>query len=87
MDWRTAFKAPANRMFPHGLENRYPSLGGSRVQIPPPPLDQAENRITWRFSALRRAQRRRFANRSRPLETAWGWPSRARNWTALALKC
>src|SRR4051812_29673795 len=21
-----------------GLENRYPSLGGSRVQIPPPPL-------------------------------------------------
>src|SRR5262249_35879585 len=22
-----------------GLENRYPSLGGSRVQIPPPPLD------------------------------------------------
>ena len=24
-----------------GLENRYPSLGGSRVQIPPPPLDQA----------------------------------------------
>src|SRR6266545_2197337 len=25
-----------------GLENRYPSLGGSRVQIPPPPLHQAE---------------------------------------------
>src|SRR3954466_7910497 len=23
-----------------GLENRYPSLGGSRVQIPPPPLDR-----------------------------------------------
>src|SRR6184192_1606992 len=27
-----------------GLENRYPSLGGSRVQIPPPPLHQAESR-------------------------------------------
>src|SRR3954451_23818834 len=25
-----------------GLENRYPSLGGSRVQIPPPPLNRAE---------------------------------------------
>src|SRR5438876_4283922 len=24
-----------------GLENRYPSLGGSRVQIPPPPLEQS----------------------------------------------
>jgi hypothetical protein len=24
-----------------GLENRYPSLGGSRVRIPPPPLNQA----------------------------------------------
>ena len=24
------------------LENRYPSLGGSRVQIPPPPLEPAE---------------------------------------------
>src|SRR5436305_1088744 len=23
-----------------GLENRYPSLGGSRVQIPPPPLPE-----------------------------------------------
>ena len=23
-----------------GLENRYPSLGGSRVRIPPPPLNQ-----------------------------------------------
>src|SRR5881392_1985348 len=25
-----------------GLENRYPSLGGSRVQIPPPPLAGAK---------------------------------------------
>src|SRR5438874_10200735 len=24
-----------------GLENRYPSLGGSRVQIPPPPLGRS----------------------------------------------
>src|SRR5204863_4588389 len=27
-----------------GLENRYPSLGGSRVQIPPPPPGRAESR-------------------------------------------
>jgi hypothetical protein len=26
-----------------GLENRYPSLGGSRVQIPPPPLAQGRS--------------------------------------------
>src|SRR4051812_33010781 len=25
-----------------GLENRYPSLGGSRVQIPPPPLPEPD---------------------------------------------
>src|SRR4029079_14907290 len=36
-----------------GLENRYPSLGGSRVQIPPPPLNQAESRIVERNSAFR----------------------------------
>src|SRR5207244_1875796 len=29
-----------------GLENRYPSLGGSRVQIPPPPLDRARSRAS-----------------------------------------
>src|SRR3954454_25130001 len=34
-----------------GLENRYPSLGGSRVQIPPPPLA--------RPSLARKAQRSR----------------------------
>src|SRR5579884_13880 len=28
-----------------GLENRYPSLGGSRVQIPPPPLLRPE--LAW----------------------------------------
>src|ERR1700750_554065 len=27
-----------------GLENRYPSLGGSRVQIPPPPLKSSKDR-------------------------------------------
>ena len=27
-----------------GLENRYPSLGGSRVQIPPPPLRRETRR-------------------------------------------
>jgi hypothetical protein len=35
--WRTETRIPANRYFPNGLENRYPSLGGSRVRIPPPP--------------------------------------------------
>jgi len=39
--------------FVRGLENRYPSLGGSRVQIPPPPLNQAESRIVERNSAFR----------------------------------
>jgi hypothetical protein len=29
---------PANRDIGNGLENRYPSSGGSRVRIPPPPL-------------------------------------------------
>src|SRR3954453_21041921 len=32
-----------------GLENRYPSLGGSRVQIPPPPL-----LVRWTANARRR---------------------------------
>ena len=40
-DWRTyrrtGAKLPANQPFLGGLENRYPSLGGSRVRIPPPP--------------------------------------------------
>jgi hypothetical protein len=39
--WRTATRIPANRHIRNGLENRYPSLGGSRVRIPPPPLDEA----------------------------------------------
>jgi hypothetical protein len=32
-----------------GLENRYPSLGGSRVQIPPPPLTRPfpQNGTAW----------------------------------------
>src|SRR6266542_1556744 len=40
-----------------GLENRYPSLGGSRVQIPPPPFNQAslESRpaAVWWFAVSR----------------------------------
>jgi len=36
--WRTSIEIPAKTCFRCGLENRYPSLGGSRVQIPPPPL-------------------------------------------------
>src|SRR5712671_3940672 len=34
-----------------GLENRYPSLGGSRVQIPPPPLHLLESAWLAGFSA------------------------------------
>jgi low temperature requirement protein LtrA len=37
MQWRMRQKSPANFNFRNGLENRYPSLGGSRVRIPPPP--------------------------------------------------
>ena len=33
-----------------GLENRYGSLGSSRVQIPPSPLNQAETRMVVRVS-------------------------------------
>ena len=33
------------------LEYRYPSQGGSRVQIPSPPLEQADSRIAMRDSA------------------------------------
>ena len=39
--WRIRRKDPANTNVLGGLENRYPSLGGSRVRIPPPPLNQA----------------------------------------------
>jgi hypothetical protein len=34
-NWRTATKIPANRHIQNGLENRYLSLGGSRVRISP----------------------------------------------------
>jgi hypothetical protein len=36
--WRTRRKIPAHEPFYSGLENRYPSLGGSRVRIPPLPV-------------------------------------------------
>ena len=36
--WRTSTKLPANERFRESLENRYGSLGSSRVQIPPSPL-------------------------------------------------
>ncbi len=52
-----------------GLENRYPSLGGSRVQIPPPPLYQAEHRLARRFLACLAMSHRSLAL---PLETAKG---------------
>src|SRR5581483_3750869 len=37
-----------------GLENRYPSQGGSRVQIPPPPFQRAETRMNVRVSVCPR---------------------------------
>jgi hypothetical protein len=46
--WRSGNKSPANRYFLGGLENRYPSLGGSRVRIPPPP-PSLRNRLIKRF--------------------------------------
>src|SRR5687768_9803955 len=57
MQWRTRQKIPANRDFRCGLENRYPSLGGSRVRIPPPPLE-AKNRMFMRFLAFLLGSRR-----------------------------
>jgi hypothetical protein len=50
-----------------GLENRYGSLGSSRVQIPPSPLYLSRSRSTRRDSVLRRALlgRRRPAARVR----------------------
>jgi hypothetical protein len=39
--WRTSMKSPANAHVRHGLENRFGPLGPTRVQIPPPPLNQA----------------------------------------------
>jgi hypothetical protein len=40
-------KRPANDYFLGGRENRYPSLGGSRVRIPPPPLSSRIGRIRY----------------------------------------
>src|SRR6476620_3778408 len=42
-----------------GLENRYPSLGGSRVQIPPPPpQERADRRRRAEEEAPARAESR-----------------------------
>jgi len=47
-EWRTGNRIPANSKVPGSLENRYPSLGGSRVRIPPPPLP-CRRRRSWGF--------------------------------------
>jgi hypothetical protein len=39
-NWRTSTKVPANRHVGDCLENRFGPLGPTRVQIPPPPLNQ-----------------------------------------------
>src|SRR5918994_5513741 len=49
--WRTAAKIPANRHIRNGLASRYPSLGGSRVRIPPPPSPPG-SRLFKRVSEL-----------------------------------
>src|SRR5436190_12546885 len=46
-----------------GLENRYPSLGGSRVQIPPPPLPEPK---PMRGIALGQPRRRLSGRRPDP---------------------
>jgi hypothetical protein len=56
-DWRTDPKIPANRLLLHGLENRFGSLGPTRVQIPPPP-PQSRNRMAMRFLAVSCRQER-----------------------------
>src|SRR5579864_2268580 len=51
-----------------GLENRFGPLGPTRVQIPPPPLNQPQSRIrgrTWAFEA--RQRRRDFVLSDSPL--------------------
>src|SRR5262245_47800075 len=45
-------ESPANRHVRAGLEHRYPSLGGSRVQIPPPPLTERKTADYQRFFLL-----------------------------------
>ena len=43
--WRTRSKVPANDHVRAGLENRFGLLGPTRVQIPPPPLNQTG--LSW----------------------------------------
>src|SRR5712691_8802970 len=49
-----------------GLENRFGLLGPTRVQIPPPPLNQAESRSPGGIAGLAEADRR---SRARPFKT------------------
>ena len=49
-DWRTRSKVPANRHVRAGLENRFGPLGPTRVQIPPPPLLEAQTRFPCGFA-------------------------------------
>jgi hypothetical protein len=60
-----------------GLENRFGPLGPTRVQIPPPPLNQAESRVATPDLALLEIL---HLNGLKPLENARDWRSLARDW-------
>src|SRR6478609_2696069 len=58
-----------------GLENRYPSLGGSRVQIPPPPLGDTKPALAGGFRRSRRRTAATASDRWNPLVRGGDWPT------------
>jgi hypothetical protein len=83
VDWRAPWPAapasPVFKRFVTRLENRYPSLGGSRVRIPPPPSPQAKIRARARSSRSEAGSlpHRGFSalGRPRPPEAGPHWPA------------
>src|SRR6478609_6063685 len=59
-----------------GLENRYPSLGGSRVQIPPPPLGDTKPALTGGFRRCR-------GHLATTVRLRWNPHARGGDWPAL----
>ena len=82
--WRTRPRIPATRNVPGGLENRYPSLGGSRVRIPPPPLFckrlgcSVSSALACRARCLARQRWRDLQDRRPALLRAWAEPGSPR---------
>ena len=66
--WKRLVELPAGLDTRNGLENRFGRLRPTRVQIPPPPLDQAETRTARRVSASQR-----LATRSPPATAQDRW--------------